>query len=159
MAWESLVQVQQMSSDASGSAISLQIARRLLASEATPGSGRKPTIDAATLQRAVQRVSENLRDVMGEDGSSALLARALSQTERAHPALQSIRRLNGGSIHLDGVIAGVEAHDVAELTAAVEALLAALIDILGRLIGEDMAIRLIDSDPVPSRRRAGAREP
>jgi hypothetical protein len=148
-----------MGSDASRSAISLQIARRLLASEATLGSGRKPTIDAATLQRAVQRVSENLRDVMGEDGSSALLARALSQTERAHPALQSIRRLNGGSIHLDGVIAGVEAHDVAELTAAVEALLGALIGILGRLIGEDMAIRLIDSDPLPSRRRAGAQEP
>jgi hypothetical protein len=159
VAWESLVQLKHMSSDATPSPISLQIARRLLASEATAGSGRKPEIDAATLQRTVLRVSENLRDAMGEDGSSALLARALARAEGAHPALKNMRRINEGSIYLDGVIASVEAHDVAAITAAVEALLAALIDILGRLIGEDMAIRLIDSDPIPSRRHTGAQGP
>ena len=96
---------------------------------------------------------------MGEDGSSALLARAFARTEAAHPALKKIRRLNEGTVQLDGVVASVETHDVATATAAVEALLAALIDILSRLIGEEMAMRLVESDPAPSRRRVGAQAP
>ncbi|HEY8176797.1 MAG TPA: hypothetical protein VIF32_13940 [Gemmatimonadaceae bacterium] len=152
------MQVHDVNSDAAATPTSLQIARRLLAREAAPGKGREPKIDVATLQRTVASVSESLRDAMGEDGSTALLARALARTEAAHPALKKMRRLNEGSIQLD-VVASIEAHNVATATAAVEALLAALIDILSRLIGEEMAIRLVESDPVPSRRRAGAQEP
>jgi len=97
-----------------------------------------------------------LRDSMGDDGSSALLARALARTEADHPALTNLRRRNEANIHPDGVVASVEAHGIAAVTAAIEALLAALVEILSRLIGEDMAIRLIDQDAPPS--RAGDRE-
>ena len=57
-----------------------------------------------------------------------------------------VRRLGDGTVHLDGVAASAETHGIVAVTAAVEALLAALLDILGRLIGEDMAIQLIDYD-------------
>jgi uncharacterized iron-regulated protein len=107
----------------------------------------------AALQRTCLRVSDNLRDSMGDAGCNALLARALARTEADHPALKDIRRLDEDNIHLDGVLASIEAHGVAAVTAAIEALLAALVGILGRLIGEDMAIRLIDHDA--SRSRAG----
>jgi hypothetical protein len=103
-------------------------------------------------------VFENLRDSMGEDGCTALLARALARTEPDHPALIDIRRLNDGSIHLDGVVASVEVHGVAQVTAAIEALLAALVDVLSRLIGEEMALRLIDPDASRSR-KGGGRQP
>jgi len=147
-----------MNRDASPSPTALQIARRLVAREVAPGSDAKPEVVAAALQRTCVRVSENLRDSMGEDGSNALLARALSRTEAQHPALTSIRRLNEGGIHLDGVVASVAAQGVAPVTAAVEALLASLVEILGRLVGEDMAIRLIDDEP-RSRSSDGTKTP
>ena len=113
----------------------------------------------AALQRTCLRVSDNLRDSMGNDGCNALLVRALARTEANHPALKNICRLNGGDIPLDGVLASVEAHGVAAVTSAVEALLAALVEILGRLIGEDMAIRLIDHDAARSPSSNGAKAP
>jgi hypothetical protein len=100
----------------------------------------------AALQRTCWRISETLRLAMGEDGCTALFARSLSRAEPAHPALKDIRRLNGDGIRLDGVVTGIETHGVAAVTAAIEAWLAALIDVLGRLIGEDIAVQLIDHD-------------
>jgi hypothetical protein len=151
--------LRRVTKDALPSPASLQIARRLLTREVAPANERDPAKAGVALQRTFVRVSENLRDSIGEDGSTALLARALASTEAEHPALKNIRRLNEGGIHLDGVVASVEAHGVAAVTAAIEALLAALVDILGRLIGEDMAIRLIDPDSLRSRKSDGAQAP
>jgi hypothetical protein len=151
------VQGQYLISGASPSPASLQIARRLLTREAAPGKARDPKVDGAALQRTMSRVFESLRDSMGVDGCNALLVRALARTEADHPALKSITRLNENSIYLDGVVASVELHGVAAVTKAIEALLAALIDALGRLIGEDMAIRLIDPDAPASRSGDGAK--
>lgn len=126
-----------------------EMARRLLARERSAAGD--PAMTAAALQRACVRVSANLRDAVGDDGRDALLARALARAESGHPVLKDIRRLNNGAVHLDGVVASVEAHGVAPVTAAIEALLAALLEVLGRLIGEDMAMKLLDHDlPGPS---------
>ena len=148
-----------MNRDASESPNSLQIARRLLAQDAASGKERDPTKVGAALQQTCARVFESLRDAMGEAGGNALLARALTRTEAQHPALKSIRRLNEGRIHLDGVAVGVEAHGVTAVTSAIEALLAALIEILGRLIGDEMAIRLIDQDALRPPTGGGAKAP
>jgi hypothetical protein len=134
-----------------------EMARRLLAREMSAVG--EPAMVAAALQRACARVSANLRDSVGDDGRNALLARALARTESDHPVLKHIRTVNNGAIHLDGVVASADAHGVAPVTAAIEALLAALLDVLGRLIGEDMAMRLLDHDlPGPSR-DGGTRTP
>lgn len=146
-----------MKRNSSQTSAALQVVRGLLAREAKQGMGEQP--DSAALQRACSRVSHNLRDSLGEDGWTALLARALARTEADQPALKNIRRLNEGGLDLDAVIAGIETHGVATVTAAIEALLVALIEILGRLIGEDMAIRLIDQDPPRSRASGGAQSP
>jgi hypothetical protein len=124
---------------------SQEIARRLLALERAPGSskdGATPT--AAQLQQLCTRVTENLGDTMGDDGCTALLARALARTESAHPVLTIIRRISNGDIVLDGVAAGVESHGVGAVILGLEALFTALTDILGRLIGEDMALRVME---------------
>jgi hypothetical protein len=126
-----------------------ETARRLLARE-TSAAG-DPAMVAEAMQRALVRVRANLCDSVGDDGCNALLARALARTESDYPALRGIRTPNNGAIHLDGVPTIVEAHGVVPVTAAVEALLASLVDVLGRLIGEDMAMKLLDHDlPVPS---------
>jgi hypothetical protein len=128
---------------------SLRIARRVLDREAAPAGDFAP--QAAVIQRALTRVSDNLRTSMGKDGSSALMTRALSRAEAKHPALKDICRLAGGDIHLDGVSASIHVHGVAVVTAGIEALLAALLEVLIRLMGEDMAIRIIDYEAPRSR--------
>ena len=62
-------------------------------------------------------------------------------------------------IRLDGIAACADAHGIDNVRAAIEALIAALVDILTRLIGDDMAIRLLDHDGPQPRGRGGAREP
>ena len=124
----------------------LQRARRLVAREAAQVGDGAPAKVGAALTRTCLHVSENLRDTLGDAGWAALLARALARTEADHPALKGIRRQNEDDIDVDSVVAAVEVHGVASSTAAFEALLAALIEILSRLIGEDMAIRLLDRD-------------
>jgi hypothetical protein len=114
---------------------------------------------AAALQRAVMRVAANLRDSVGDDGRDALLGRAFARTESDYPALKDIRKPHNGAIHLDGIVASVEAHGVAPVTAAVEALLAALVGVLARLIGENMAMRLLDHDLSERSPDGGTRTP
>jgi hypothetical protein len=137
-----------MSRETPHSSASLDVARRVLALGAAARSD--PKVVGDELHQACVRVSANLRDAMGDSGADALLARALARTEAHHPALKNILRLHAGGIHLDGVNASVETHGVATVTAAIEALLATLVDILGRLIGDDMALRLINGDLGPS---------
>jgi len=146
-----------MSRDASQSPTSLQIARRLLAREKLPEGNSKPELVGATLHRTWTRLSGTLSDSMGENGADALFTRALARTESQHPALRKMFRLDEGGIHLNGVVASVESHGAAAVNSAMEALLASLIDILGRLIGEDMAIRLMDHDDPQSRTGDGAK--
>ena len=146
-----------MSHDASQAPPSVQIARRVLDRAAVRPGDVSP--EASATQQALTRVSDNLRTAMGKDGSSALLARALSRTEAKHPALKDVCRLANGDVHLDGVAAGIDAHGVAAVTAGIEALLAALLEVLIRLIGEDMAIRVIDYEAPRSRISGGAQAP
>ena len=96
---------------------------------------------------------------MGDAGCAALLARALARTEGAHPVLKDLRRRADEGIRLDGIPASAAAHGIESVTAAIEALIAALVDILTRLVGDDMAIRLLDQDDPHPPARGGGREP
>src|ERR1051325_7706662 len=124
-------------------------ARRLL--EGAPNRPRDSRLAGEALQEACTRIVTRLRDSLGDDGCNAMLARALARTEGRHPALRKISRIHGDRIQIDGVGPGIDEFGVGAATAAIEALLAALIDILGRLVGEDMALRLIDGDSHSSR--------
>ena len=92
---------------------------------------------------------------MGTDGCAALLARALARTEAEHPALLTLRRQDGREIHLDGVAEAMQQHGRAAVEAGVQALMRALVEVLGRLIGADMAVRIIDLGAAADERRQG----
>ena len=147
------------SNDASDSSTALQIARRLIDRQSASGSVGDAAHVAAALQRACVRLSDDLRNTLGADGSRALFARALARTASNHSALTHIRRLDAPGIRLEEVAASIEAYGVAPVTAAIEALLATLVDILVRLIGEDRVTRLIDPDAPESRHGVGAPAP
>jgi hypothetical protein len=123
-----------------------ELARQLLERE-TGGVTEGAWLGAA-MQRACARVSDNLRCSVGEDGYHALLARALARTEPAQPVLKHIRRTDAAGIHLD-VAPAVEGHGPVAVEMALESLLAALVDILGDLIGADMVRNLLIYDDSP----------
>jgi hypothetical protein len=138
---------------------SSEIARRVLARDPPTVGDGTPEPAGPVLQRSWMRVTDTLRDSMGEAGCAALLERALTHTEAAHPVLKDLRRYDTGDVRLDGIAGSVDAHGIEAVTAAAEALLAAVLDILTRLIGEDMAIRLIVHDGVQSPKRGEPRAP
>lgn len=131
-----------------------ELARQLLERE-TAGTTEVAGHGAA-MQRACARVTETLRRAVGQDGYSALLVRALARTQSEQPVLKEIRRNDEAGIHLD-VVAAVEDHGAATVRAALESLLAALVDILSDLIGADMVRSLLDHDDSP--RAPGERRP
>ena len=103
------------------------------------------TIPVVGLQRVCTNVTTNLRTIVGDDGCTALLARALARTQFEHPALKDLRRVAGDDIYLDAVATGVERHGLAAVNDGIEALLTALAEILGSLIGADMVLNLFTS--------------
>lgn len=127
---------------------SRELARRLLEREI--GAAEDPAVVAASMQRVCTRVSDNLRRAVGDDGHSALLARALARTEPHHPALANVHRMCDTGICLDGVAATVSSRGLPVVGAALEALLAALIETLSGLIGADMVANLVDHESPPS---------
>ena len=109
-------------------------------------SAKEPDAAGVAIQGLCYRVSENLRRSLGDDGRDALMERAFARTQAQHPVLSKIGRIGKTGVSLDDVVAGVNAHGVEAVTAAVESLLAMLADILGDLVGADMATNLIDQD-------------
>lgn len=96
---------------------------------------------------------------MGDAGCAALLARAFARTEGAHPPLKDLRRPGDDGVRLDGIAASADVHGIEDVTAAIEALITAVIELLTRLIGEDMTIQLFDYDKLEPPTRGGAGAP
>ena len=151
--------LERMIDDADQAPAASRVARRVLDREAVPASDGASAVVAEALQRVCARTSANLRDAMGVTGCDALVARAVSRAKGTHPVLTDICRRNAADVRVEDLRATIEAHGAAASIAAVEALLVSLIDILSRLIGEDMAIRLIEPDIPRSRPGGGARVP
>jgi hypothetical protein len=135
---------------------STEIARRILRRDQSTLRDGTSDVDVA-LQRSFLRFADALRESLGEVGSAALFARALARTEVAHPALKDLRRLGDHGIRLDDIAASVEGHGIEDVAAGIEALIVAVVDVLTRLIGEDMTIRLLDYDEPDPRTRDGER--
>ena len=83
---------------------------------------------------------------IGIEGYRALLDRALARAEAEHPALGTLAFLGGDQ---PVTTAAERARGAAEVAAAMVALVAALIDSLGRIIGKEMALRLVEQIGTP----------
>ncbi len=127
-----------------------QVARRLIDTRhpdrgAGDGAARAAAEACGKLYNALSRW-------VGSDGCHALFTRALSQGLASHPALATIRLQVRSDPYVEGVAETTIAHGDAVAAAALEAMLAFLIQLLGRLIGDDMAMKLIERSLVESSR-------
>ena len=88
---------------------------------------------------------------MGFDGCHALFTRALAQARVEHPALSSIALRVRSDPYVYGVAESIAAHGDEQVAAALEAMLIYVVDLLGRIIGDDMAAKLIEQSIVSTR--------
>ena len=114
--------------------------KRLFARESATTSDADAAAGAA---RVLQRLSADLSRFIGSDGYQALLARARARAEATHP---SLKQINITERAVEGVEESIQAHGAAQTAAGLEATAKALIDLLGRLIGNDLALKLVEQN-------------
>jgi len=123
-------------------------ARRVWARAA--GDSRAPEdVTAAAEQLAIQ-LRTGLGRWIGAQGYRALLARAGGLARAEHPALGGLSWLGEDQ---PAITAAGQAQGTGEVTVGPVVLVAALIELLGRIIGEEMAVRLVEQSSMPSPRK------
>jgi hypothetical protein len=89
-------------------------------------------------------------------GYRALLDRALVSARAEHPALAELSCHGGDE---ENIAAAVRTHGATAVAAGMVALVAVLVDLLGRIIGEDMAVRLVEETGVQTGRETKHEKP
>jgi hypothetical protein len=119
-----------------------KLARRLIESRRSEGSqGESPAHAAAA---AADRLYRELSRWVGLDGCYALFSRALSQAQTDYPALGKIQISARSQPHIDGAAETIMARGDPATAEGIEFMLERLVQLLGRLIGDDMAKKLIE---------------
>ena len=121
------------------SAVATEAARQFWAHDGLEAGA--PEELGAAAEQGCARLRAVLTRWIGSEGYRALVDRALAQARAEHPAVAGLQ-CQGGDVEV--VAAAVGGHSAAEVREGILALVAQLIDLLSRLIGEDMATRLVE---------------
>jgi hypothetical protein len=93
---------------------------------------------------ALNRLYLDLGRWVGLDGCHALFVRALAEARAEHPLLKTIQLRARSTPYIEGVAETIDQNGGAETDAALESMLVIAIEVLGRLIGGEMAAILIE---------------
>ncbi len=117
------------------------VARELRQAAANRVSGRDEILAVVACERTYRELTRTL----GRIGAHAILSRALSQAKLRHVLLESLRFDRDSEHTLVGIAATIQAHGATAVEAAIEALLQDAFVLLAKMVGSDMAARLLDS--------------
>lgn len=127
-----------------------QLARRLIGARPTERAGTETAARAAAA--ACDHLYQALSRWVGSDGCHALFTRALAEARTEYPALAQIQLRARSQPYIDGVPETIMARGDAATAEALESTLVHLVELLGRLIGDDMATKLIERSVSASER-------
>jgi hypothetical protein len=137
-----------------------QIAHHLINSRRSERTGGDTAAHAAAA--ACDHLYQDLSRWIGLDGCHTLFTRALAQARIDHPLLEEIQLRPGSEPYVEGVTETTDAYGAAQTAEALESMLVGLVELLGRLIGDDMAMKLIEltlsKSPCDDANRANTRE-
>jgi hypothetical protein len=119
----------------------LRIVRRLINSRPSDRAGGDT---GARTAAACNQLYRELSRWVGPDGCHALFTRARAEARTEYPALAEIQLRIRSEPYIDGVAKTIMAHGDAATAEALESMLVRLVELLGRLIGDDMALKLIE---------------
>lgn len=131
----------------SPSAAATDAARRLWARIA--GDASVPDGVPASAERMFADLRNGLGRWIGAEGYRVLVGRAMVLARAEHPALSGLSCLGGDQ---PATTAAVRAHGAGEVSVGLTALVAVLIELLGNIIGEDIAVHLVEQTSIPSQR-------
>ena len=114
--------------------------RRALARE-TNGDRSAPVV-AAAAETVCAQVIEGLSRWFGPYGSHALVARALASVQPRHPPLSGVTLTEGH--RLQGLQSTGPRYDDEAVIEAVVAMMGAVGELLGRMIGDDLAASVLE---------------
>ncbi len=126
----------------SGTPDARELIRNLVDLEADVRSDEAPVAASATLATS-ERLYRELSRWVGSVGCHALFPRALAEARVSHPLLTDVRVQKGDQPYFEGTAEIIDAHGASATAEAFEAMLVTLVGLLGRLIGDDMAVKLI----------------
>lgn len=138
-----------------------ELARQILARDLARVEPPTAVSAAAAAEVAIHRISDNLVRWVGTDGSQALFARALSLAQAQDQSLTVVPPPARSALLLDGLAASAESRDAGTVVAGVVLILASLIELLDRLVGNDLTLRLVEisgGDPSSDGVRASGAE-
>jgi hypothetical protein len=118
------------------------IVRRFIGSR--PPQQKRGDTAARAVAAACDSLYRELSRWVGPDGCHALFARALAETRPHYPALEKIQLRPRSEPYIEGLADSIMARGDPETAEALESMLIRLVELLGRLIGDDMAGKLID---------------
>jgi hypothetical protein len=127
-----------------------ETAGRLISSRRSERKGGETAARAAAA--ACDNLYRELSRWVGSDGCHALFTRALAETRTEYPPLTQIQLRARSEPYIDGVAETIMAHGDPATAEALESMLVRLVELLGRLIGDDMAVKLIERSLASSER-------
>lgn len=138
------------------------LAKRLLDRETS--SAGADTTRASVAAQAGEELYRALSRWIGSDGCHALFTRARAQEQAANHPLESLQLTPRHDPYIIGVEESIEEYGNDATASAIESMLVGMIELLGRLIGVDMATSLIErslsdfanDNSSPAKRRAKA---
>jgi hypothetical protein len=136
------------------SAAASEVARLLWARAA--GDSNSPDEIAAAAESISIQLRAGLGRWIGAMGYRALLDRALVLARAEHTALGGLSCYGGDEAM---IAATVRAHGAAEVAAGMVGLVSKLAELLGRIIGDEMALRLVEQTGVPTGREREKERP
>jgi hypothetical protein len=122
--------------------IAVERARSLIDSPAV-GQATSPS-RANKAANACNHLHNALSRWVGRDGCHALFVRALAEARAEHALLEEIALRPGAEPYVEGVGQIIITHGDDAAAKGLETMLIALFELLARLIGDDMATKLID---------------
>ena len=139
-----------------------QLAKRLVDRETSTGNSNTTRASAAAL--AGEGLYRALSRWIGSDGCHALFTRARAQEQSANLPLDSLQLSPRHDPYITGVPESIGEYGDDATADAIESMIVGMIELLGRLIGVDMATSLIErslsefpqENSGPDKRRAKA---
>lgn len=108
--------------------------------------------DTAAHAAACDRLYRDLSRWVGPDGCHALFTRALAESLTEYPLLAQVQLRPRSEPYIDGVADTARSHGDAVTAEALESIIVHVIELLRRLVGDDMAIKLIERSLTASER-------
>lgn len=135
-------------SNSSPSDAAVDVARRLLGREALPQAD--DALRIANAEQICARVADGLSRWLGPYGARALVGRALGRAQLDHPSLTGVALTAAQPPEIAGLVESARANGVGAVVEGTVAMLATLTDVISRLIGDDLAVKLVEQSITPS---------